>query len=162
MQKILLGNRSIEVDLKEDKAIINGKSKNFNFFKEKDGTCYLRLDNRVYRASIHKKNGHTLVLSVNGIKFQSVLKDEKEILLEELGMDDLLGDADIEVSAPMPGLILDVFIKPGQEVKKDEKLLILEAMKMENIIKAPADGVIAEVYIKKGESVDKNQKLVKF
>ena len=60
----------------------------------------------------------------------------------------------------MPGTILAVNVTAGQAVKKGDVLLILEAMKMENEIKAPADCTVATVNVNKGESVDSGQTLV--
>lgn len=62
--------------------------------------------------------------------------------------------------SPLPGIILDIFCKVGDSVKKGQKLLILEAMKMENIINADKDGVIKEVKINKGDSVLEGADLV--
>jgi biotin carboxyl carrier protein len=55
--------------------------------------------------------------------------------------------------SPLPGIIIDVLCKPGDTVKKGQKLLVLEAMKMENAINAEKDGVIKELKINKGDSV---------
>ncbi len=64
--------------------------------------------------------------------------------------------------APMPGTILSVVVKAGQNVRKGEVMLILEAMKMENEIVAHHDGVIAEVYVQKGSVVNAGDPLVSF
>ena len=61
-----------------------------------------------------------------------------------------------QVTAPMPGTILDVKVSVGQSVKKGDVICVLEAMKMENDIPAPADGVIASVNVQKGASVAAN------
>ena len=66
------------------------------------------------------------------------------------------------LKAPMPGLILKVHIKEGQEVQKGDSLLVLEAMKMENIIKAPADLTIKQIHAKSKEAVEKDQTLIEF
>ena len=58
------------------------------------------------------------------------------------------------VSAPMPGNILSVNVKPGDVVKSGEILMILEAMKMENEILAPNDGTIDQVFVQKGSTVE--------
>ena len=58
-----------------------------------------------------------------------------------------------EVTAPMPGTIVNVPVTPGQAVKQGQVLAVLEAMKMENEIVAPRDGVVASVAAKKGDSV---------
>ena len=67
-----------------------------------------------------------------------------------------------DIKAPMPGLILDLKVKPGDEVKKGDVVLILEAMKMENIIKAPGDGLVKAVKVNLKQSVEKNQVLIQF
>lgn len=59
-----------------------------------------------------------------------------------------------QVKAPMPGTILDVKVQEGQNVKKGQVLVILEAMKMENEIQAPCDGKIAALSVRKGDSVE--------
>ena len=69
------------------------------------------------------------------------------------------GDGD-PINSPMPGTIVNVKVKAGQDVKKGDVLVILEAMKMENEIKAPKDGKVTSVNVNKGESVDTGTLLV--
>ena len=64
------------------------------------------------------------------------------------------------VKSPMPGTILNVPVKVGQSVKAGDVLVVLEAMKMENEIKASRDAVVASVAVNKGESVDTGTVLV--
>lgn len=64
------------------------------------------------------------------------------------------------VKAPMPGVILEVNVKPGDSVKRGQQVAILEAMKMHNVIGAPKDGVIGEVFVSAGESVDHGTPIV--
>jgi biotin carboxyl carrier protein len=77
-------------------------------------------------------------------------------------MNNLQNNSAKEIKAPMPGLIFDIKVKEGDEVKKGDPVLILEAMKMENILKSPGDGTVKKIKIKKGESVEKNQVLIQF
>ena len=65
-----------------------------------------------------------------------------------------------KVTSPMPGSILKVNVAKGDTVKKGQSLLILEAMKMENDIKAPADGKVVDVKVSKGDCVTLGQILV--
>ena len=65
-----------------------------------------------------------------------------------------------EIHAPMPGLVLEINVSEGQEVEKGDPLLILEAMKMENVIKAPGNGIIKKIHVEKGNPVEKNELLV--
>ena len=60
----------------------------------------------------------------------------------------------------MPGLILDVLVSAGDTVAKDDPLIILEAMKMENVLKSAGDGVVKSIEVAKGQAVDKNQILI--
>ena len=62
----------------------------------------------------------------------------------------------------MPGLVLSIMVRVGDSVKKGQGLMVLEAMKMENIIKSPSDGIVKSIYIKKSDAVEKNQVLIKF
>ena len=64
------------------------------------------------------------------------------------------------VSAPMPGKIMSVAVKPGDAVKRGQILLILEAMKMQNEIMAPADGTVADVRVSAGSTVNTGDVMV--
>ena len=66
----------------------------------------------------------------------------------------------VDVMAPMPGTIVEILVEVGDEVKADEELIILEAMKMENPIVAPSDGKVAEVKVDEEDKVAANDILV--
>ena len=67
-----------------------------------------------------------------------------------------------ELRAPMPGLVRQVNVQEGDEVDSGDFLFILEAMKMENVLKSPVNGIVSELFVKPGESVEKNQILLSF
>ena len=71
-------------------------------------------------------------------------------------------NADRTLRAPMPGIVLSIEVRPGQKVRKGTGLLIVEAMKMENEIRAPFDGEIKEIAVQVGESVNPDQALIYF
>ncbi|MFZ9754833.1 MAG: acetyl-CoA carboxylase biotin carboxyl carrier protein subunit [Bacteroidia bacterium] len=104
----------------------------------------------------------TVVLQYKGIKHSLRVSEPLDDLLKSMGLDNAMQTKIAELKAPMPGLVLDVLVNPGQEVKKGDKLLVLEAMKMENAIKAPADLTISAIKCQKGQAVDKNQVLLSF
>ena len=66
------------------------------------------------------------------------------------------------VLSPMPGLLVDVAVQPGQKVQAGERVAVIEAMKMENVLFAAADGVVANVLAAKGESLVVDQPIVEF
>jgi|SRR6185503_4504943 len=104
----------------------------------------------------------TAVIRVNTNLYTVSAKDQFDLLLEQLGLNLLNGTKISEMKAPMPGMVLKIFVSEGAEVKKGDNLFVLDAMKMENIIKAPADVVIKSVKIKPGDKVEKNQILMLF
>lgn len=103
-----------------------------------------------------------VLLKINGKTAEVSLTTEMDLLLKKLGLEGVGGKKVSDVKAPMPGLIHSVAVSEGQTVQKGDVLLILEAMKMENVIKAPADGTVKKVAVKPGQSVDKNHLLIGF
>lgn len=104
----------------------------------------------------------TVLLKVNGKKATVALSTELDRLLKSMGLENAASSKVSEVKAPMPGLIHSVLVAVGDTVAKGDALLILEAMKMENIIKSPADGTISKIAVKVGENVEKGQILIGF
>jgi biotin carboxyl carrier protein len=101
-------------------------------------------------------------IKVNGNTYHVSAKDQFDLLLDQLGMSSANNTKISEIKAPMPGLVLKVFVKEGDEVQKGDNLFILEAMKMENIIKAPAYVSIKTIRMKPGDKVEKGQVLMLF
>lgn len=101
-----------------------------------------------------------VTLKINGSTYQVKLQDEYDRLIQKMGLQVKAGQQLKDIKAPMPGLVLDIMVEAGQAVSAGDPLLILEAMKMENVIKAPGEGVIKEVPVQKGAAVEKGQLLV--
>ncbi|MFC1484609.1 acetyl-CoA carboxylase biotin carboxyl carrier protein subunit [Candidatus Neomarinimicrobiota bacterium] len=88
------------------------------------------------------------------------LRDDLDLTIEKLGLNETGQDHSGQVLAPIPGLITGVSVVKEDEVASGDKLLILEAMKMENEITAPMDGIISAVYVSPGEIVEKGALLI--
>ena len=71
-------------------------------------------------------------------------------------------DLAYSMSAPMPGVILEIKVAPGDQVNKGDVVMVLEAMKMKNELKASKDGVVAEIYVAAGQQVKFGETLVRF
>jgi biotin carboxyl carrier protein len=104
----------------------------------------------------------TFALKVNGQRIELQAKDQLDKLLDRLGLSNATASKINELKAPMPGLIVEVRVQPGQAVQKGDPLLVLEAMKMENILKAPADGIVSSIKVGPRDNVQKGQVLVQF
>ncbi len=107
-----------------------------------------------------RENG-TVRMRIGGRTYTVKLEDEQSRLMRSLGLDKSAVKVK-EIKAPMPGLVLNILVKPGDAVKKNDPVLVLEAMKMENVIKAPGDAVVSAVPAEKGRAVEKGQLLVSF
>ncbi len=99
-------------------------------------------------------------LEVEGESFEVEIKDSLDQMLDSMGFDAAEGKHLREIKAPMPGLVINVAVKEGQEVMVGERVLILEAMKMENSILIHANATIKKILVKAGQAVDKGQVLV--
>lgn len=100
-------------------------------------------------------------IEIEGEKFAIQIKDELDLVLDKMGFSSAVADKQIkEIKAPMPGLVLEIAVSEGQEVHEGDKILILVAMKMENIIMVSADATIKRIAVSAGEAVEKGQILV--
>lgn len=104
----------------------------------------------------------SFLFDINGQRQEVIVKDKLDLLLNKMGLIDLKSNKMNDIKAPMPGLILSINIKEGEEVKKGDAIMILEAMKMENVLKSPGDGIVKSIVARKGDSVEKNQVLIHF
>jgi biotin carboxyl carrier protein len=140
MYKAIVNNKSFEIEQQSDDFTVNGEMFQWDLSKISDGYFHILHQQKSYRAEVVKVDvaTKTSVIKINGRAYP------------------------VELKAPMPGLIIDLKVKEGDVVKANDVLLILEAMKMENIIKSPGEGIVKSVKVKKGDSVEKSQVLIEF
>ncbi|MCU0431982.1 MAG: biotin/lipoyl-binding protein [Bacteroidia bacterium] len=143
---------------------LNGEPFAFDLIKDAAGRMHVLHKGRSHNVEILRsdKAAKTLTLLINGRSYDIQVADKFDLLLKSLGMDKASSAKVNELKAPMPGLVLDVVVSEGQEIKKGDALVVLEAMKMENILKAPADATVKKIAVKKGTAVEKNQVLIQF
>ena len=121
-------------------------------------------NNKTYNTEIIASNfdKKEYKVKVNNNTYNININNSLDDLIKQMGFEIGAAKKIDSIKAPMPGLILEVNVTTGQEVNEDDALLILEAMKMENVINSPRDGVIKSVSVVKGEAVEKNQLLIEF
>ena len=165
MQKITVNkNKVFEIDFKGDKILSNNNIFEWDIVEIKPTIFHIIKNGKSYNAEILNTDfeNKTLTIAINGNKYTITAEDEFDLLLKKMGMANAATLAPAQLKAPMPGLIVEIKVKEGDEVKKGDSLLILEAMKMENILKAPADAVIKSIKAEKGKTVDKGEVLMMF
>jgi len=164
MFKIKVNETDYAIDRKKDKLLINDQEMNADI-RELGGSVYHIINKlKSYNAEVvsFDRETKTAEIKVNGNIYQVTAKDQYDILLDKLGMGGMNDTKVSEVKAPMPGLVLKIFVSEGEDVKKGDNLFVLEAMKMENIIKSPADVTVKSIKIKPGDKVEKSQVLIVF
>jgi biotin carboxyl carrier protein len=119
-------------------------------------------DNQSYHCKVIETDyaNKTLTLEVNGSKYTLNIEDEYDLLVKKMGLSKFVAHKISSIKAPMPGLIIDILIEPGQTIEKGTPLLILEAMKMENVLKSEGDGVVKSIEVVKAQAVDKGHILI--
>jgi pyruvate carboxylase len=116
---------------------------------------------RLINVSEPDKDGRrTVTFELNGITREAYITDKKVSPQTKTRPKADLADA-LQVGAPIPGLVASIAVSVGQKVNKGDKLLMMEAMKMQTTVTAPADGVIAELLCAVGETVESKDLLVR-
>lgn len=165
MYKIKVNNKhDFEVDRKDETLTVNGSIVNANIARLNDMLYHVINNNGSYNAEVvsFDAEAKTAEIKVNNTIYSLTAKDQFDVLLDKMGLSNLMTAKVSDIKAPMPGLVLKVLVDEGAEVKKGDNLFVLEAMKMENIIKAPADVTVKTVKIKPGDKVEKGQILIVF
>jgi len=164
MLKITINDKNqFDIQSSGEGLTINGKQVQPDLIKISDTRYHLILDHKSYRINIlDQKSEKDLVLEVNGNRYDLNIKDRFDLLLHDLGMDAALGAKADFIKAPMPGLVVNILVSVGDEVAKDTPLLVLEAMKMENVLKAPAPGIVSSIKVSPKDAVEKGQVLITF
>ncbi|MBK6937839.1 MAG: biotin/lipoyl-binding protein [Chitinophagaceae bacterium] len=133
-----------------------------DFYKKSPTEFNLIKNNRSVNARLLDTDvsGKHLKIEVEGETYELDVKDELDQMLDKMGFSTVSNKHVKEIKAPMPGLVLSIAVEEGQEVLEGDKILILEAMKMENSIMIHANAKIKKIKVKPGQPVDKNQVLV--
>jgi pyruvate carboxylase subunit B len=157
--RALVDDRAFDIAIQDDQLVVDGEPRDYTFEVLREGYVSMIVDGQSLPVSVEPTGTDTLRVTIDGRRTEVQVKDERDLLVEEFG----LGDDEAaggEVHAPMPGLVLDVLVEEGDEVGTDEGLLVLEAMKMENELKAPSGGIVTAIHATSGDAVDKEALLI--
>ena len=160
--RALVGEETFDIAFQNGHLLIDGEPVTYAFEPVSERYYSLLIDGRSLPVVVEEEPGGRLCVTVAGRPVAVQVKDEKTLLLERFGLNDTAGEAERTIHAPMPGLVLNVMVEPGQEVHAGQGLLVLEAMKMENELRAHIDGVVKALHVTPGDAVVKNALLVEF
>lgn len=141
-------------------------NKSYNILSKKlpDGGFAVQINDDSLTADIvnFDRQNQILTLRIKNKKYTVQIKDEQDLYIEKLGVTPVAHKKINNLKAPMPGLITKLFVQAGMHIKAGEPLLILEAMKMENVFKASADATIKAINVVEKQAVEKGVTLITF
>lgn len=160
--EVEINGDNVQVKLNEnnDRAFVNGDEIQFSIIENTHHRLLIRVGTKVYICDNIIVTDEITSFTINGNQMAVKIKDEEQLLLEKLGFTTAKTDLQGIILAPMPGKILDIHVNLDDEVVIGQSIFILEAMKMENELKANMGGIIHSIHVKTGESVEKNQLLL--
>lgn len=141
-----------------------GQAEALDWVQAAPGLYHLLRDHQPFRIEVIRAEPgrKRFAIRVNGRAYEVLLADDLDQQIDRMGFRLHSVQSVSRIEAPMPGLILAVHVSAGDPVREGDPLLILEAMKMENVILSPRDGVIRAVAVQQGAAVDKKSLLVEF
>jgi biotin carboxyl carrier protein len=146
--------------INETEAKLNGEKINYELQKLNYQTYILRINNSVYEISSEQVNSEKFSFLVNGIEINLIARTALQERAKKLiDASKSSSGSIVDINAPMPGMILKINKNNGDDIKKGESVLILEAMKMENDVKSPVTGKIKKLFVTKGNAVEKGDRL---
>ena len=123
---------------------------------------HLLADDRVYTVVAHRRNRHLWDLHLDGVRLEVDAVDERTRTIRTMTGQNAAAGGHRPVRAPMPGLVVRVNVDAGERVSAGQSVAIIEAMKMENDLKAERDGVVSRIAVSPGQPVEKGAVLVEF
>lgn len=154
-------DRAFNIQLEQEDEIIVDKEHHLASLESIGAPSLYSLivDNSSYEVHVEERNGSYRVLLL-GELYTVQVEDEAARRAARAGAKRTLEEGEIAIRSPIPGLIFDVPVTEGQKVQAGNILVIVEAMKMENELRAPREGVVQATHVAPGDSVDKGQVLV--
>ncbi|MES2703084.1 MAG: biotin/lipoyl-containing protein [Bacteroidota bacterium] len=162
LQVTVNDKNSYSITNADNQFAINDVAAGIDINQQPNGLISILLNGKSYTAiveNIDKKNKE-ITLKVNGQLYKAAIKEPIDLLLTNMGLDLKANQKAEPVKAPMPGMILKVLVTPGQQVNKGDGLIVLEAMKMENILKASVSATVKAIKISERTAVEKGTVLI--
>ena len=163
MLKVTVNNKpAYSVEKKDNEWLINENVVDFDVLPLPNGLISILYNGKSYTAIVNKvdRKAKELTININGQNLTIKVKEPIDQLLASMGLDMAAMKKAEPVKAPMPGMILKVLVEQGQQIEKGDGLLILEAMKMENVIKATGTATVKSIKAIEQTAVEKGAVLI--
>lgn len=159
--RVRTAGRELQVELGKGEVRVDGTPREVAWAPV-PGTpvASLLVGSRSYRILGRRGKGGRWVLEVDGWRLEAVVEDERRLALNRWAGSREVKGGKWTLRAPMPGLVVKVEVREGDEVVEGQALLVVEAMKMENELRAEAAGRVSRVAVEAGEAVEKDQALL--
>lgn len=149
-----------EVELTpEGKILVGGSELEGSVTPLDESSFSVMIGTRSSRVTLHRE-GESFAVGIGGHMLSAVVESPRARLLKRYSRSAGASGTRQPVKAPMPALVVRVHVAPGDRIEPGSRLLVLEAMKMENEIKSHQSGVVKSVHVKGGQAVEKGQLLI--
>ncbi|MEO6834124.1 MAG: biotin/lipoyl-containing protein [Chitinophagaceae bacterium] len=164
LQTTVNGKYQFALASEDGQWLLDSQPVSIDIQKTKSGLISVLHEGKSYEAFIENINLETKEVSVgvNSQRYTVAIQEPIDQLLKSMGLDLNAGKKAEALKAPMPGMILKILVSPGQQITKGEALIILEAMKMENVLKAASDATIKNIRAVENTAVEKGTVLIEF
>jgi len=143
-----------------DKVELNGEIYEVELSQLSKYSYLLKLNNNIYHVTSEKLNSHNYSFTINGSSYYTTVRTNLEEKANAYLQNKAKESGTEIIKSPMPGLIVKILKQVGDNVEVGEPIILLEAMKMENEIRASATGIVNSISIKENASVEKGQALL--
>ncbi len=159
--KVTVNKQEFDIDLKSNQnVLVNGTEYAIDLNRVGLNQYSIILNNRVFEFSLARNGSNQYEAECLNNIFEIRVEDEKDQLLKQFIHQNEATHKLINIAAPMPGLVLKIEVGVGQQINPGTGLIILEAMKMENEIRATVAGVVKEIKVKEKTPVEKGEILL--
>ncbi len=162
LQFLINGKTTHQVTNRDGQIYLDDQPINWDIRQLPNGLISILHNNKSYTGIVESIDmvAKQVLLRINGQLFTVAVKEPIDQLLASMGLDKIAAHKAEPVKAPMPGMVLRILVEPGQQINKGDGLIVLEAMKMENILKANTNATVKSIKVSPRTAVEKGTVLI--
>ena len=157
---VRIGSHEYEVEVNNEQVTVDGQLVTIDLEQSGGAGLYSMLFNNESHELLIGADRFNYTVTLHGEQFQVQVEDERTRRLNSRRKPPTVGEGELAIVAPIPGLVVKVLVKEGDEIQEDQPLIILEAMKMENELRAARKGKVQKINVAPGQRVEQNALLL--